>query len=55
MKNWKTTLAGAVLAGTVYLQTVDWSQPVAIRTILPPILIQIVTFLCKDATNDKAD
>ena len=49
IKNWKTTLMGCISAIATYLITVDWTNPVALKTAILPILIIIYGVISKDA------
>lgn len=48
MKNWKTTLMGCIAAVATYLATVDWTNPVAIKTAIVPIVLVIWGVVQKD-------
>lgn len=48
MKNWKTTLMGCIAAVATYLATVDWTNPVALKTSIMPIVMVIWGVVQKD-------
>jgi hypothetical protein len=49
VKNWKTTLMGCISAVAAYLITVDWTNPLALKTAVLPILAVIYGVISKDA------
>ena len=49
IQNWKTTLMGCISAVAAYLITVDWTNPLAVKTAILPILALIYGVVSKDA------
>jgi hypothetical protein len=49
MRNWKTTLMGCIAAVATYLATVDWTDPVALKTSVVPIVMVIWGVVQKDS------
>jgi len=49
MKNWKTTLMGCIAAVATYLSTVDWTDKMALKTTVVPIVMIIWGVVQKDS------
>ena len=47
--NWKSTLMGCISSVAFYLITVDWTNPLALKTAIFPIILIIKGVVAKDA------